>query len=327
VAGGGALAYVRAAAGAEDVQEAVWISREGRVTPVDSSWTFDAIGNAGWALSPDGKRLAIRLTTEQGNQIWIKELDRGPVSRITFDSSANVRPRWLADGKTVSYQSVRTGHPSQALFTRRADGTGVEERRLTMNRAIWEAVWSRDGKWLVLRTGGVTGVSGERDAFVMQLGVDTAPRPLLTTAADEKALALSPDGRWLAYESNETGQEEVYVRPFPNVESGKWQVSVSGGRAPLWARSGRELFYLNTSNQMIAAQIPAGVQFSVAERVALFPVGPEYVSSANYTPFDVHPDGRRFLMVRRRQLRQGQDVAPLIIVENWLEELKAKIRH
>jgi serine/threonine-protein kinase len=326
LATGGTLAYVLGAGGELQLQEAVWVGRDGSATPVDSAWTFEALGNSGWSLAPDGKRLAIRLLGETGEQVWIKELDRGPVSRLTFDSSANFRPRWMSDGKTVSYVSTRSGSPNEALFARRGDGTGAEELKLRMDRPILEAGWSRDGKWLLLRTGGVAGATGERDIFAMQLGVDSVPRPLLVSGADEKAIALSPDGRWLAYESNETGRDEVYVRPFPKVDEGKWQVSTAGGTNPLWAHSGRELFYANPASEMMAAQISAAAQFIVAERRLLFKVGPEYVLSNNYTPFDVSPDDRRFIMVRRRQSSQAQEAAPLILVENWLTELKAKIK-
>ena len=326
LAPGGSLLYFAGQGVAPSQAEAVWLGRDGRVTPVDSTWRFDPVGNAGWALSPDGKRLAIKLNTEAGQQIWVKQLDDGPLSRLTFDSVGHLRPRWLPDGKTVSYVAARGASTNQTLYSRRGDGTGPEEIRLTLDRPIWEAVWSRDGKWLVLRTGGVAGATGERDVYAMRLGVDTAARPLLVSAADEKAIALSPDGRWLAYESNETGRNEIYVRPFPGVDAGKWQVSTNGAIAPLWGHSGRELFYLDLANQMVAAHVSASPSFSVAERRTLFKLGPEYVFSSNYTPFDVSPDDRRFLMVRDRGISGTGQAAPLVLIENWLEELKAKLQ-
>jgi eukaryotic-like serine/threonine-protein kinase len=321
----GTVIYFSGEGGNTSLSEAAWVGRDGRATSVDSTWRFDAVGNAGWALSPDGKRLAIKLNTEAGQHIWVKQLDNGPLSRLTFDSAVHQRPRWLPDGQTVSYVAVKPGAPAQNLYTRRGDGTGPEATRLALDRAVWEAVWSRDSKWLVLRTGGIVGAQGARDVFVMQLGVDSVPRPLLITSADEKAVALSPDSRWLAYESNETGRNEIYVRPFPNVEGGKWQVSTNGGVAPLWGHSGRELFYLDLTNQMIAAQLTASPSFSVTDRRMLFKLGPEYLLSSNYTPFDVSPDDRRFLLIRERGTSQSQ-APPLVVIENWFEELKAKTR-
>ena len=289
---------------------------------MDTGWRFDASGNAGWSLSPDGRRLAIKLATEAGQHIWVKQLDDGPVSRVTFEGDANIRPRWLPDGETLSYVATRADSAPQSLYTRRGDGTGPEARRLRIDKTLWEVVWSRDGKWVVLRTGGVAGSTGDRDVYVMQIGVDTVPRPLLVTPPDEKAIALSPDGRWLAYESNETGRDEVYVRPFPAVGDGKWQVSTSGGVAPLWSRTGTELFFIELATGTLMSGRPVAGSFAAVERRPLFKGGSEFQMSANYTPFDVAPDGR-FLMVRSRSTSAAVR-APLILVENWFEELKAK---
>jgi serine/threonine-protein kinase len=321
----GTLLYLRGPAGnSAAVAEMVWVGRDGRASPVDSSWGMNGAGNQGWALSPDGKRLAIMLVSEAGNQIWVKELDRGPVSRITFDTSGDVRPRWMPDGKTVTYLSTRGSGENQALFGRRGNGTGPEELKLKFSHPIWEAVWSRDGKWLLVRTGGIAGAQGDRDVYAMQLGVDSVPRPLLVTKADERAIALSPDARWLAYESDETGRDEIYVRPFPNVDSGKWQVSTAGGHQPLWAHNGRELFYRSEANEMMVAPVSATQGFAVADRRVLFKLGPEYLTSANYTPWDVTSDDQRFLMIRSRAGATSQRNSSLILVTNWFAELKAK---
>jgi len=326
VGGDGSLLYARGvAAEAGNVAEAVWIERNGEMTAVDTTWRFDPRGNAGWALSPDGKRLAIKLAGEGGDQIWIKELDRGPQSRITFDSAGtDIRPRWLPDGETVSYVSEREGR--QGIYTRRGDGTGIEELRLETDRPIWEAVWSRDGKWLVVRTGGVAGSLGDRDVYAMEIGVDTVLRPLLVSAADERAIALSPDGRWLAYESNESGENQVFVRPFPDMNAGKWQVSIGGGRAPLWAHSGRELFYVSTGadQQMMVADIAASQRFEVTDRRVLFPLAPELLGSVNYTPWDVTPDDQRFIMVRSLAGGQAGAASQVVLVTNWIQEMRAK---
>ena len=323
--GDGSLLYLRGAAERAE-QEAVWVGRDGRATPVDTSWGFlDAQDHgSGSALSPDGKRLAIGLRANGRDQIWVKELDRGPVSRITFDSSGNIRPRWMPDGHTVTYTSLRGG-ADRALYGRNADGTGAEALKLKVSGSIVEAVWSRDGKWLVFGTGG--GDGSNRDVYAMQLGVDSVPRPLLATPAQERAGALSPDGRWLAYMSDESGHDEVYVRPFPNVNDGKWQVSLTGGGQPLWAHSGREIFYRNGASEMMVAQVSGSPGFPVANRQVLFSISPELMAAAYFTtPWDVSPDDQRFLMVRSRGPTTDQTGASLILVTNWLAELEAKVK-
>ena len=139
-------------------------------------------------------------------------------------------------------------------FVRRADGTLPAELLADLDEDIYEAIWSRDGSWLVLRTGGT---DGKRDIWAQHLGTDSAPTRLLATEFDENAVTLSPDGRWLAYQSDESGEAEIYVRPFPNISSGKWTVSLGGGRVPLWAHNGRELFYLHgrgAASRMMAAR-------------------------------------------------------------------------
>ncbi len=280
--GDGSLLYLRGPAERAE-HEAVWVGRDGRATPVDTSWGFlQALGGVGWTLSPDGKRLAIGLRANGRDQIWVKELDRGPASRITFDSSGDMRPRWMPDGHTVTYLS-RRGGAGLALYRRNADGTGAEALKLKVSGSIWEAVWSRDGKWLVFGTGTA---GGNRDVYAMRLGMDSVPRPLLATPAQERAVALSPDGRWLAYMSDESGRDEVYVRPFPNVDDGKWQVSLTGGGQPLWARSGREIFYRSAANQMMVAQVSASPRFSVANRHVLFSISLEMEVDGNFTTID-----------------------------------------
>ncbi len=308
----------------------VWVDRTGRETPIDTTWTFRMTfygANAGWALSPDGSRVAIGLSTDAGDDIWVKQLPRGPLSRVTFDSTSEFRPRWTPDGRYVTYGSNRA--PISDLYETLADGTGAERLLLHLPVAIgiFEGLFTRDGRWLVVRTGGVLGQVGGRDIWAIRPGIDSVPVPIVSTPAfDEAAIALSPDGRWLAYECNETGRVEVYVRPFPNAAAGKWQVSTDGGVAPLWARSGRELFFVNADREMVAVPVPAGSSFRPGAPRVLFRLRNElYLAEhENYTPYDVAADGR-FLMARRAQEAAAAE-RPLIIVENWFEELKQKQR-
>jgi serine/threonine protein kinase/Tol biopolymer transport system component len=313
-----------------EIHELVWVDRSGRESILDSSFTFRLTlqgQNRGWTLSSDGRRLAIGLNTPTaGDDIWIKQLPFGPLSRLTFDSLPEHRPRWIANGQSVMYLRYFGSGQGMGVFRRRADGTGSEE--VVFNRkpvVVPEAQMSEDGKWLVVRTGGTEGVSGGRDISIMQIGVDSEPRPLIASPQfDESSIALSPDGRWIAYESNETGRSEVYIRPFPRADAGKAQVSTDGGRAPLWAKNGRELFYVNAAREMTAVAVgAASTEPSLGERRRLFRMRDElYLTDLErYTPFDISNDGQRFLMARRVAFREGQ-VAPLVVTENWFVELR-----
>jgi len=295
-----------------------WVDRTGGVTAVDTSFTFRVTqfaGNHGWALSPDGHRLAIGLNTPAGDDIWIKPLPRGPASRVTYGASTENRPRWRADGRWVTF--VRP----DGVFQHRADGTGTDS--LLLRGAHDEAVVSPDGAWIVFRRGASSAAAGGRDIYGVRLGVDSAPVPLVVTPFDEMAIGLSPDGHWLAYQSDETGRTEVYIRPFPNTNDAKVQISSSGGTGPLWSRNGRELFYLRGDETMMAAAVTTTPTLRADEPRALFHLPPDLARllAAFYTPWDVGPDGR-FIMAQAVE-RGPSRGSPLIVVENWLVELKA----
>jgi serine/threonine-protein kinase len=161
--------------------------------------------------------------------------------------------------------------------------------------------------------------AGSTDIVGLQSG-DTALVPLVATPAAELYPALSPDGRWLAYSSNESGAPEIYVRPFPQTSTAKWQISTAGGREPAWARSGRELFYLNGRNEMVVAEVQTGIAFSVGKQRVLFPAS-DFARPGPVPSFSVSPDDKRFLMVREGEASQQSE---LIVAENWLEGLRGK---
>ncbi len=302
----------------------VWVDRNGREAPVDSSWTFQLTllaNNHGWALSPDGSRVAIGLSTQAGDDIWVKPLPSGAAYRVTFDPLPDNRPRWTPDNQYITFVGVR--RPG-GIYRHRADGTGTDS--LLVKGTMDEAVTSPDGRWLVIRQGSVGSVSGGRNIMGLRLGIDTVPVPVLSTEFDEEAVALSPDGKWMAYQSDETGRTEIFVRPFPNTEAGKRQVSSGGGVAPLWSRDGSELFYLNRSHDMMSARITAGAMIEVAAPVVLFHVRDALLGAESnwYTPWDVARDGR-FLMARLAGASNDQAGA-IVVVENWLSELQAKAK-
>ncbi|HEY6829454.1 MAG TPA: protein kinase [Gemmatimonadaceae bacterium] len=303
----------------------VWVDRAGRVTPVDTTWQFRVTtlaNNHGWALSPDGSRLAIGLFSVGGDGIWVKELPRGPLSRVSYGSAADSRPRWTSDGRSIVFISARGS--GGGVYQRRADGTGNDS--LLLRGIIDEAVVSRDGRWLVFRDGSGGPTSGGRDIKGVRLGVDTTRVPVIVTSFDEEAPALSPNGKWIAYQSDENGRTEVFIRSFPNTDTFKRQISTGGGAAPLWSRDGRELFYLSAGNDMMGARVGTGDSLSVSPAVTLFHVPADLlgVEYAFYTPWDVAADGR-FIMARVRQY--SHDVGSTVVVaENWLTELTARMK-
>jgi len=303
--------------------EFVWVTRAGVATPVDPGWTFDPGGaNWGWSLSPDGTRLAYRDMSDDVGEIWIKDLDDGPLARFTFDAGADWSPRWAPDRQNVTFLSDREG--DRDLWSKRADGTGEPTLWLDFARPIATGFWSPDGEWLVFRTNAQAGLIS--DILGFRPGVDTVPLPLVATPASERGPALSPDGRWLAYASDETGTYEIYVRPFPDVDAGQFQVSLVGGVAPVWAHSGRELFFFGYDQNSHAAEIETAPRFRVVGVESLFEVGSAYGGQTNVGWYDIAPDDREFLMARPYQGGDGESVAAeLILVRNWFEELTERV--
>ena len=190
---------------------------------MDSSWRV-ALGAASldqamWSLSPDGRRLAIGLAGDGVTSVWLKTMPDGPVSRLTFQTGERTtafRPKFTADGRYVSYFLTRRN--GWDIYRTPANGSGAPELVYARDVGFEHADWSRDGRWIVLHG---RGANDSRDIFAAQIAVDSAPRPIITSAFQEQNPALSPDGRWLAYQSNESGRYEVYVRPFPDVGGGK----------------------------------------------------------------------------------------------------------
>ena len=205
------------------------------------------------------------------------------------------------------------------LFRRRADGSGPAERLLDWDRPPSEGLWSNDGQWLVVRT------DGARDIFALRPGVDSVPQPLLSMAFDETAPALSPDGRWMAYVSDESGRSEVYVRSFPNVEDTQRQVSTDGGVEPVWAHSGRELFYKNAARNLVAVTVRTSPTFAVVGRRLLFALPMGASNTAQHAQYGITRDDTRFIMFRTPGTAEGVVTERWIVVENFFEELKAKV--
>jgi len=319
VADNGTLLYTRGLGTVK--QELVWVTRDGKAQPVDPDWQ-GTFGEP--SLSADGKRLAVsRLpnvnydAVAQRNDIWIKELDRGPSIKLTLDEKTDRYAAWAPDGRSVAFTSNATG--SSDLWTKRIDGSKQAVLQVREKRGAYSSRWSPDGKWLVFRRGD----AARADILGYRPGIDSVAVPLVATKFSELAPAISPDGRWLAYSSNESGQYEVYVVPFPNTAAAKWAVSTRGGTEPLWSHSGKELFYRDGAGNLMTVEVRrSGATFSAGRSTALFPAG-AYFAWPNGAQYAVAPDDRRFIMIRRVA---GSPPDELIMVDNWFEELKARLR-
>ena len=323
VSANGTVIYAAGDAAAMADAQVVWVTRAGAVTPMDSAWTIH-LGGAGGklALSADSRRLAVAVARpgdEARHDIWIKQLDIAPFpsSKLTFDGD-NISPAWTPDGQAVLYASGAI--PPGLIRRRRADGTGPVDTLLTLRRGIFAVVLTHDTTQFVVRLA----VSPSRDIVRGRRG-DTASMPLMASPSfDEVSPALSPDGRWLAYASNESGRFEVYVRPYPDVNSGgRWPVSQNGGHAPAWAHSGRELFFRNGANALVAAAVVTGATFAPGAQTALFDVS-RFAGTEVEADYDVAPDDRRFVFVRPVGRLAGR-LDRLVQITNWAAEVRAKL--
>ncbi len=295
-----------------------WVDMQGQASDVDPEWA-GFFGSP--SISPSGDRAAVSLTVGGTQDIWVKTLDRGPASRLSFEGETNERPVWSPDGRRVGYISNRPGTvgPKRAV-ARRADGGGQDEVLLEHQLGVEQILWSHDGGWLVARVGGSDGV---RDIVGQRIGVDTVPRPLVATPADEYAPALSPDDRLLAYVSTESGQPEVFVVPFPNTEDARWQVSVRGGSSPVWAPDGSQLYFMDGARNLVAVSVTGRGAISVGRQQVLFPA-PSFDVDAYHPAFAVDPNGKR-LLVTNRSGTTGADLN-LVLVQHWFEEIRGRFR-
>ncbi|MDH5198545.1 MAG: hypothetical protein OEY20_14985, partial [Gemmatimonadota bacterium] len=294
----------------------VRLTREGAAAPVDTAWVgaFNSL-----ALSPDGRRLAVGSGIGTGLNIWIKQLDRGPFTRLSF-GNADRRPVWSPDGRSVAF--IRDTVGTSAVYARPVDGSGPDRFMASLDRAIQEVFWSADGEWLLLRTD--NGAAGAGDIVGVRTSGDTTPVPLVASEFSELHPALSPDGRWLAYTSNESGILEVYVRPFPNTSAGRWQVSNGGGTEPVWSANGREIFYTQQTGQLIAAQVSPGDNFFVSELRPLFDAS-ALTFDGFHQSYSVTADGRYFLFNSPRSAGQAQSGPQLVWVDHWFTDLRSQL--
>ena len=310
----GSLVYVTGGAdAASGARTLVWVDREGREEPL-----AEGLGYLHPRVSPDGTRVALSmLDGEGGRDIYIYDIDRRTPTRLTFDPADEDYPVWTAEGQVVVFRSTREGG---GIFARRADGTGEVERLTTGSTNALPFAVSRDG---VLVFGEIASETRD-DLHTLPLDAGSSPVPLLQTEFDEDHAALSPDSQWLAYTTDEAGQEDIYVRPFPNVEDGKVRISTEGGREPLWGPDGSELFY-RSGDAFMSVRVETEPAFRPGTPEVLFVV-PNSPGGGGVR-YDLAPDGQRFLIIKLGgALTDDATASPeLVLVQNWVEELKARV--
>jgi serine/threonine-protein kinase len=286
-------------------RRAYWVDRDGVAREIDPSWRTPVAESP--AISPDGRRLAI----SSGNALEVKQLDQGPATQVVrpIGGRNHLRPAWHPDGNSLLF--YRSGAKDSVMKVR-DDGVGELSSTVDEPRGVADATWSPDGRWIVYRTS-VEGPNGS-DIYAKQLGSDDSPIPVAVSTASQVTPAFSPDGKWLAYSSSEAGTFDIYLRPFPNVEDRRIQVSVRGGRQPRWSRRSGELFYVGAEEMMMAVRIRTTPTLEVGTPVPLFRVTPYFISTAFHSNYDVDADGQRFAMV-------GTSGVPQVVrIDNWLAD-------
>ncbi len=334
VSANGTLIYVvgRTASRTRPYQP-VWVARQGSSAPIDTGWTLPITQNCtcsgGFTLSPDGNRLALtaeRVALSGNGDVFVKQLDAVPFALmpLTFEGDG-ISPTWTADGRSVIYAEDKGDNDVVSwVVRRRADGTAGEDTLLPPRaRSIIEVVPTPDTTQFILRYD----ISGSARDIVLAHRGDTTTTPLVADPGFAEIFpALSPDGHWLAYASNETGRYEVYVRPFPEVNARRVQVSQSGGTEPRWAHTGRELFYRNGTGALVAASVAPAAAFTLGAQTVLFNAGPFFYGDASRS-YDVAPGDQRFVFLQKAGLTDAASSAPdkLVEVVNWATEVRGKL--
>ncbi len=297
----------------------LWVDRSGNTQPVDPNWTSDR--PLTFALSPDDTRLAVSMSSASGaDQLWVKGLPDGPLTRLTTDDGLTRRPVWSRDGSTIAYITSAGGVSHARTVLSDGSTTGDFEILLRRDRPVFEVVFTPDERGLLFREGSA---AGDADVGYLDLVTDSVNDALLASQFNERAIVLSPDWSWLAYVSDVTGRDDVFVRPFTSTGSTRRQVSVNGGREPVWAHNGQDLFFRAADGWMVSAAYVTEPTFTVVSRDRLFDAS-SFVSGGEWHYFDISLDDERFLMLRG--LGAGpESPANLILIQNWFEELRERL--
>jgi WD40 repeat protein len=278
-----------------------WMDRNGRISPlIDTPRPFEK-----GSLSPDGLKLAVTIQAAN-DDIWVYQIRRETLTRLTFEGGNHANPTWSPDGKYIFY-SAEHGKSANIYF-KPWDGSGKEERLTESPEAQTPTSCSPPGKSLTF--------TQNADIWIVPLEKGATPRPIIESPAAEENAVFSPDGRFVAYTSNESGRREIYVVPFPG-PGGKWQVSNAGGSNPIWARDVRELFYLSGKKLMVVdVTLNPTFDFSPGRELCALPDSVVNVS-------DCTADGKRFVVTVARS--RDNTANQVNVVVGWFEELRKRL--
>jgi serine/threonine-protein kinase len=302
----GRLVYL---AGVETPRTLVLVDERGTERPLGSMLNLGSP-----RFSPDGRRIALVSSEGRNQDVRVLDLERGTLSRLTFEGVNNY-PEWTADGRRVAFNSNRPGSRGLDIYWTAADGSGEARPLLTAPGVQQEVQFTPDGRTIALRQA-TPGTTTKRDLWIAQVDSPQAAHPYLASPFEERSMALSPDGAWMAYVSDESGRDEVYVRSFPEA-SGRWQISVDGGLEPRWAHSGRALFY-RTGDSLVSVAVTTRPAFVQGQRSLVF-MRPYFTGDTHHAHWDVAPGDRAFVFIR-----QGIETPSLVVALNWFEELKRR---
>jgi len=298
-----------------------WMDHTGKATPLRTA-------AANWSnphFSPDGRRLALNIGTGTGLDVWVYEWARDTLTRLTFDPTQALDPVWTLDGRRIVFASARGDKSMVNLYWQRADGTGDVQRLTESKNTQYPASWHPSGKFLAFdENNPQTGY----DAMILPVEGDEAsgwkpgkPAPFLNSPANEREPMFSPDGRWLAYGSNESGRDEVYGRPLPG-PGGKWQISTSGGENALWSRARRELFFETPDQHLMVASYSVDGDSFRADKPHLWSDARFEFRARNFRSLDLHPDGERFALGTVPDAQSAARQDKVVLIFNFFDELR-----
>jgi WD40 repeat protein len=291
-----------------------WRGHDGTDTPIPApAHSYDMP-----RVAPDGRHIAVHAV-DQDNDIWIWDTISQTLTRLTFDRGLDSFPLWTVDGKRVIYVS-RSGGSDPNLFARTWDGAGQAVPLLAKppdsNGALVANSVTPDGKALVYSVGTPSNI------WMVSLDSTRETRALLSNPRyAERGGQVSPDGRWLAYQSDESGTFQVYVRPFPKVDEGRWQISTDGGTHALWAPNGHELYFVDTASHVVGVPVQIGASFSFGRSATVLDVADR--PSSVYRNYDIAPDGSRFVVVKEPP--RSRSSTQFVLTLDWFDELKKRV--
>jgi eukaryotic-like serine/threonine-protein kinase len=321
----GNLVYMVGPSGFQKVS-IYWMDRQGKFAPLRETPGAYCCP----MFSPDGKRLALQINDGRRFDIWVYEWERDTLTRLTFGSGENyLGPIWTPDGQRITYASLSDDGDISELYWKRADGTGDAQRLTETKGRKWPDSWSPDGK--ILAFDQLKSNSADSwDILTMTMEGNeksgwkpSEPKPFLSGPFTYNLAAFSPDGRWLAYTSNESGNYEVYVRPFPG-PGGKWEIS-TGGSLPKWSRNGKELFYRTEDSKIMVASYSASGESFHADKSQLWSLVQFTDLGGSINDFDLEPSGKRIVVLRGSATGETSPVNKVSFIFNFFDELRRKV--